>query len=453
MSTFRFATRFATVRPWALAVLLALPGPVLAQSRAISPDEIEAAQYSGTGDLPPGQSALTAKVQVLLDRAGVSPGVIDGFRGGMSTSAIGAFERSRGLPVDGLMDAQVWALLQQYADRPLTQDYTVTEDDAHGLARAIPDDYLEKANMTSLAYTSIAEKLGERFHMHENLIATLNPGVTLAPGAAIKVMAPGKDIKARVARIVIDKATSRVAVYDANGRMIADYPATVGSSDTPSPSGKHTVISTALNPTYTYNPKKNFQQGQNSSVLTIPPGPNGPVGNVWIGLSKPTYGIHGTPTPSRLFVNQSHGCVRLTNWDAYELAHMVQQNVTTVEFLDPGVTIADVTAPVPPAEMPAASPVVVQAGADAAPVRQAVGPEPRPLPRPTVIAANDVGVVPVIAPEIPEAIPAAIQPAMASGALPEAAPIPPAYGLPDAVPGQQPGTVVLFPDSTASATP
>ncbi|MDN3713204.1 L,D-transpeptidase [Paracoccus cavernae] len=137
-------------------------------------------------------------------------------------------------------------------------------------------------------------------------------------------------------RIIVDKATRRVAAYDAKGNMVADYPATVGSTTTPSPHGTHTVDAVALNPTYTYNPAKNFKQGDNDRVLLVPPGPNGPVGDVWIDLSEPTYGIHGTATPSRLFVNQSYGCVRLTNWDARELAHMVKARVTVVEFLDPG---------------------------------------------------------------------------------------------------------------------
>ena len=310
--------------------------------------EIEAAVYTG-GDLPAGQSALTAKAQVLLDRSGISPGVVDGWRGGMSESAVKAFQRRAGLPMTGQMDHAVWDLLQGYAAAPITMEYTITEDDAFGLVDNIPADYAEKAKMTSQGYTSIVEKLAERFHMDEKFLVKLNPGIEFAPGATIRAIVPAKPIRASVTRIIVDKETRRVAAYDARGRLVADYPATVGSTETPSPHGNHVVDAVALNPTYTYNPKRNFKQGENDRVLIVPAGPNAPVGNVWIDLSEPTYGIHGTATPSKLFVSQSHGCVRLTNWDAWELAHMVKAKQTTVEFLDPGVSIADVTGASPAA--------------------------------------------------------------------------------------------------------
>jgi lipoprotein-anchoring transpeptidase ErfK/SrfK len=197
--------------------------------------------------------------------------------------------------------------------------------------------------MTAMAHTSVAERLGERFHMDEKFIQFLNPGVDLVPGATIQVMAPNPPMRGQGSRIIIDKANRRVAGYDSNGRMVVDYPATIGSTVTPSPEGTHNVRTVAVNPNYTYNPDVNFRQAGNDKPLVVPPGPNGPVGTVWIGLTKPTYGIHGTPTPSQLFSNQSNGCVRLTNWDAEELARMVRIGGTSVEFLDAGVTISDVT--------------------------------------------------------------------------------------------------------------
>ncbi|MGE0283937.1 MAG: L,D-transpeptidase, partial [Rhizobiaceae bacterium] len=130
-----------------------------------------------------------------------------------------------------------------------------------------------------------------------------------------------------------DKANTQVLAYDAYNKLIAAYPASIGSSDTPSPMGTHEVSRIAFNPEYTYNPKLNFKQGNNDKILTIPPGPNGPVGTIWIALDKPTYGVHGTPEPSKIGKTQSHGCVRLTNWDANELAKMVTAGVT-VEFLE-----------------------------------------------------------------------------------------------------------------------
>ena len=364
--------------------------PALAQEGAsFSASDIDRAIYAG-GDLPSGRSALTARVQILLDRAGTSPGVVDGFKGGMSESAIMAFERRSGLPMDGVLDQQVWDLLQPYGDTAVVSDYTITEDDAQGLVDAIPADYAEKAQMSHLGYTSIAEKLGERFHMDEKFIAYLNPGVSLAPGSTISVTMPAQPIKGEVVRIIIDKAARRVAGYDAAGKMVVDYPATIGSDATPSPAGDHTVTTIALEPNYTYNPNVNFKQGNNDKVLTIPPGPNGPVGSVWIDLSKPTYGIHGTPTPSQLFRNQSNGCVRLTNWDAEELAKMVKPNVTRVEFLPTGVTIADVTGVTPAAPTTTAtttaSPTTTQpAGTTAAPL-------PTAMPGATGTATTATGV-------------------------------------------------------------
>lgn len=339
--------RFPTRILLALAVASSSALPVSAQTDTpFSAADVEAASYGG-GDLPSGRSALTTKVQVLLDRSGISPGVIDGFKGGMSQSAIMAFERRSGLPIDGIMDPHVWNLLQSFAALPATQDYTIQPEDAEGLVEAIPTDYADKAQMAALAHTSVAERLGERFHMDEKFIGFLNPGAQLVPGATIKVINPGNRMRGKVARILVDVNTRRVAGYDAAGKLVVDYPATIGSSATPSPSGSHQVATVALNPNYTYNPEKNFQQGDNDKPLLIPPGPNGPVGTVWIGLSKPTYGIHGTPTPSQLFRNQSMGCVRLTNWDAEELAHMVSANATAVEFLPQGMTIADATGAAP----------------------------------------------------------------------------------------------------------
>jgi len=422
---------------------------------SITPAEIEAAGYDG-GDLPAGQSALTAKVQILLDRAGISPGVVDGWRGGMSQSAVMAFQRRSGLPMTGRMDHAVWDLLQGYAAAPLTMAYTITEEDATGLVDRIPPDYAEKAAMTSQGYTSLLEKLAERFHMDEKFLAKLNPGAVFQPGETIHAIMPATPIRATVTRIIVDKETRRVAAYDAQGRMVADYPATVGSTDTPSPHGNHVVDAVALNPTYTYNPHRNFKQGQNDRVLIIPPGPNGPVGNVWIDLSEPTYGIHGTATPSQLFLNQSHGCVRLTNWDAWELAHMVKPKVTTVEFLPPGVRIADVTGA--PAMAAAAQPAAVAAIAGTRPPARgerippaAVAGAPAAPLAPEMAAA---AAATVVAPEplvITPAVPLSDEPLVPNSPLPlpvgEEPEYPSDVTLPDSLPGQAPGSVTLYPQA------
>ncbi len=168
--------------------------------------------------------------------------------------------------------------------------------------------------------------------MDVDLLKALNPGASFTTGESIRVAAYGPDLAGEVLRIEADKSLRQVRAYGEDDRLIAAYPATIGSEDNPSPTGSHLVEGVAPMPEYTYNPKVNFQQGDNTSVLTIPPGPNGPVGSMWIDLSEPSFGIHGTPEPSLIDKTASHGCVRLTNWDANELAKMVKPGVP-VDFV------------------------------------------------------------------------------------------------------------------------
>ncbi len=308
--------------------------PMQAQTPKVppTPEEIEAASYQG-GPLPDGQSAITVKTQILLDRAGISPGIIDGWKGGMSESAIAAFETREGFTADGQLDSQVWDALTATQPAPMLQSYTIPEEDVTGLSDPLPEDYAELAELDQLGYTSVAEKLAERFHMDQGFLENLNPGTGWRQGETITVVDPGPALEAKVARIEVRKGTSRLAGFDESGRMILNYPVTVGSAQTPSPSGTVEVVAVAMDPTYTYNPDVNFQQGDNDEVLILPPGPNGPVGSVWIDLSKPTYGLHGTSEPDSLFQAASHGCVRMTNWDAEELALLVSEGVV-VEFVE-----------------------------------------------------------------------------------------------------------------------
>ncbi|WP_043615818.1 L,D-transpeptidase [Ensifer sp. ZNC0028] len=279
------------------------------------------------------RAEITA-LQVFLDREGFSPGVIDGKMGSNVTKAIEAWQQSTGETLDPNNTEDILERLRMSGGMPITS-YTITAADAAGpYVASIPEDYAHKAQLPHMSFTSTTEMLGEKFHMDEAYLRELNPGVDFTiPGTIIKVINPGANKTGKVARILADKARKQVLAYDDAGKLIAAYPATIGSSDTPSPSGTVNVERIALNPGYTYNPKINFKQGNNDKVLTLQPGPNGPVGTVWIALSKPTYGIHGTPEPSKIGKTQSHGCVRLTNWDATELAKMVSTGVT-VEFVD-----------------------------------------------------------------------------------------------------------------------
>ncbi len=288
------------------------------------------AAVEGVDPVPVFADAAIARLQVLLDRAGASPGVIDGYDGENVRKAVLAFEVLNGLPADGVIDPDMLARLDP---QPAFGVYAIVPEDSEDVTGPVPEDYALKALKAFLGYATMAEKLAERFHMDVDLLAELNPGAGFAPGEQIVVAGPGRPREgAVVARIEADKTLRQVRAYDAAGVLIVAYPATIGSEDNPSPTGTHTVEGVAPMPNYTYNPAINFQQGDNTGILTIPPGPNGPVGTIWIDLSEPTYGIHGTPEPSLIDKTGSHGCVRLTNWDAEELAGMVEPGVV-VEFL------------------------------------------------------------------------------------------------------------------------
>jgi Uncharacterized protein conserved in bacteria len=278
--------------------------------------------------------AEIAALQVFLDREGISPGVIDGHLGDNVNKAIAAWQEMTGETLDPNNSEDILQRLAYSGGLPIV-DYTITAADAAGpFVASIPDDYAEKAQLPAMSYTSTSEKLAEQFHMDENYLKALNPDKDFSvPGTIIKVINPGQPKKGTVARIVADKSKKQVFAYGEDGALIAAYPATIGSTDTPSPTGTHNVERVALDPGYTYNPKINFKQGNNDKILQIPPGPNGPVGTVWIALSKPSYGIHGTPEPSKIGKTNSHGCIRLTNWDATELAKMVKPGVS-VEFVE-----------------------------------------------------------------------------------------------------------------------
>ncbi|WP_274630222.1 L,D-transpeptidase family protein [Arvimicrobium flavum] len=275
-----------------------------------------------------------AELQILLDRMGASPGVIDGRFGSNVDKALAAYRELSG---DNLKSTDVEGIKRRLAESggDAFADYVITAEDAAGpYVASVPEDYSEKARLERMSFTSVTEMLAERFHMDEAYLKRLNPDANFnRPGTIVKVANFGRLVSTPVARIVADKARKQVRAYGEDGRMVAVYPATIGSADNPSPTGNHAVSRIAFNPNYTYNPKINFKQGNNDKVLTIPPGPNGPVGSIWIALDKPTYGIHGTPEPSKIGKTESHGCVRLTNWDAHELAKLVKPGVM-VEFLD-----------------------------------------------------------------------------------------------------------------------
>ncbi|MEM1040634.1 MAG: L,D-transpeptidase [Pseudomonadota bacterium] len=280
---------------------------------------------------PPYGPTRMMELQIVLDRAGFSPGVIDGQWGTNVEKALSAYKLAKGKGVDLRKPAQLAKALSESGGAALTS-HTLTAKDVSGpFVTRIPIDYARKAQMTSMAYTSVVEKLAEKFHVTEAALKALNPAAAFRPGETIQVPSVGAPVQTKVHYLVADKEQKQVRAYDRNGKLVAAYPATIGSRATPSPSGTHAIARVAFNPQYTYDPKKNFKQGTNDKVLVVPPGPNGPVGSVWIALSKDSYGIHGTPRPDQIGKTKSNGCIRLTNWDANELARLVRAGVT-VEF-------------------------------------------------------------------------------------------------------------------------
>ncbi|WP_290893612.1 L,D-transpeptidase [Hoeflea sp.] len=306
------------------------------------PEIIEAPRFvepsmQGAGQQATGpklSKAQVAALQVYLDRNGVSPGVIDGRMGSNVNKAIDAYFEKTGERIDPADTDLIVSRLAASGGLAFAT-YTITAEDAAGpFIASVPSDYAEKAQLERLAYTSTLEMLAERFHMDQAYLASLNPGVDFSrPGVQIKIVDTAQKTTGTVTRIIADKARKQVRGYDSNGTLVVAYPATIGSTSTPSPSGDVTIERIAPNPGYTYNPKINFKQGDNDQILEVPPGPNGPVGTMWIALSKPTYGIHGTPEPSKIGKTESNGCVRLTNWDAEELADMVAPGVS-VSFVE-----------------------------------------------------------------------------------------------------------------------
>ena len=310
---------------------------------ALSAQSIDQAQPGPPAPNPPptaakapaAPSAPLIRAEVLLDRAGVSPGVIDGKPGSNARRAIAAYQSRSGLPATGDLDAQTWADLVRDA-RPAMQTYAITPADVAGpFAPDVGENFVKLAALPDgPLYASPLEALAERFHMSQDLLRALNPGVDFGKaGTTILVAAPGAPVfsKGDVTQIVVSKSKDEVSAFGADGKLLAVYPATVGSTERPSPHGLHKVVGVSENPNYVYDPAKLHWGPRSHGKLTIKPGPKGPVGVVWIALNAPSYGIHGSPDPNLIGKTASHGCVRLTNWDARALASGVKPG-TPVQF-------------------------------------------------------------------------------------------------------------------------
>jgi lipoprotein-anchoring transpeptidase ErfK/SrfK len=276
------------------------------------------------------KGAAVLRAQILLDRAGFSPGEIDGEFGSNLGKALGAFFKERQLPPADRIDAAAWAALN--ADSaPVLTAYTISDGDVKGPYQPVPRDMIEQAKLPALGYSSLLEALGERFHTSPAILKALNPGTSFTKAGQqamvpnVMTMPPGE-----AARVVVSKSESSVRAYGADGKLLAFYVATIGSEHDPLPIGEWKIRGVGKNPVFHYNPELFWDAKPNHTKAKIQPGPNNPVGVVWIDLDKEHYGIHGTPEPSRVGHTTSHGCIRLTNWDAAELASMVKPGVPAI---------------------------------------------------------------------------------------------------------------------------
>jgi lipoprotein-anchoring transpeptidase ErfK/SrfK len=284
--------------------------------------------------LKPGSKSGSAilRAQILLDRAHCSPGEIDGRYGSNTRLAVTEFNLSHGIAAGANVTAATWDALNKDA-APVIVPYTLTAADVAGPFVVNPPEMIDKAKLPALGYGSIAEELGEKFHISPALLQTLNRGIAFDKvGVIIQAPAVTRKPLPKTAgmSIRVNKHRTTVEVIDAKGVLLASYPATIGSVHDPLPIGKWKINGVAWNPSFNYNPDLFWDAETSDKKAKIPSGPNNPVGVVWIDLSKPHYGIHGTPEPSTIGKTTSHGCIRLTNWDATELAKVVTPGMPAI---------------------------------------------------------------------------------------------------------------------------
>jgi lipoprotein-anchoring transpeptidase ErfK/SrfK len=315
-----------------LVLLACLVRPAFAGPDAAS---VNNAEFKGK---PPADDKIdpaVVKAQVLLDRANFSPGEIDGKLGENAQKALKAFAEAKGLAMNKPLTSEIWSALIATSPDAVIVDYQITEKDVKGpFLKKLPGKMEDMKGLKSLDYTSPREAIAEKFHMSEALLAALNPGKKFdETGQTISVAnLVAKETKPVVTRVEVDKTSQTVKAF-ANSELVAFFPATVGSDEKPTPGGVLKVISIDANPHYRYNPDYKFKEVKSRRAFTIKPGPNNPVGSYWIGLSAEGYGIHGTANPSKVSKAESHGCVRLTNWDIDKLAKLLKKG-TEVAFIE-----------------------------------------------------------------------------------------------------------------------
>lgn len=294
---------------------------------AVEAAVLEANAINDPQALGPAEASMI-RAQILLDRAHFSPGEIDGKGGPNFERAISAFQNARKIAVTGTLDEPTWTALNADTAHAVVP-YRITEADAAGPFEPVPEDMLAKARLKRLGFANAGEALGEQFHIHPGLLRRMNPGKKLA--VSEEILAPNvlTAPTGKAARVVVSRRGT-VTAFAADGAVLAHYPASSGSGHDPLPLGDWKINGVAKNPPFHYNPDLFWDADPGHSKAKIAPGPNNPVGVVWIDLSKEHYGIHGTPEPSKVGHTQSHGCIRLTNWDASELASLVAPGLAAI---------------------------------------------------------------------------------------------------------------------------
>lgn len=312
-------------------LMLAAAGYAHAAAPVLSAADTLTAVQRATVVRPKVSGPNVLRAQVLLDRAHFSPGEMDASYGSNLRKAILGFQKLHQLKVSGEIDAATWKELER-DQAPVLTVYTVTAKDVAGPYTKIPGDMAGKSKLPTLGYANLAEALGERFHCSPELLRRLNPGKKLdkvdeqllVPNVAIIKPLP------KAASVLVDAKDGTLTLLDAGGMPFAQFPASTGSKHDPLPEGRWSVRGVATNPEYRYNPKLFWDAKAGDTKARIAPGPNNPVGRAWIDLSIEHYGIHGTPEPGKIGKTQSHGCIRLTNWDVMQVVKAVGRGVTVL---------------------------------------------------------------------------------------------------------------------------
>jgi lipoprotein-anchoring transpeptidase ErfK/SrfK len=323
--------QYWSIRSWLIVIAFVAGAVSLAGSQAPRPASA-ADPESGAVDW--------LEVQTLLDKAAFSPGEIDAKGGENTAKALRAFQASRRLEPTGQADPPTLEALRAASDGVVLRDHVVSAADVAGpFTPQVPDDLMEQSTLPALGYADAAERLAERFHTSPRLLRELNPGATFVEGEILRVPAVAplelpaysgtrkpEDAPSVLASLVeVVAETGTLTVRDAEGAILLHAPVSTGSANDPLPAGEWTVRSVLYQPKFHYNPALFWDADPTHAKTVIPPGPNNPVGLIWVDIDKEHWGLHGTPEPSRIGYAQSHGCVRLTNWDAVRLAGLVDK--------------------------------------------------------------------------------------------------------------------------------